>query len=454
MAAAVIGGALGGSLRRGPWRALAVVSVAFGLGSMNASVRSVDRAAAAALASSVPSCRVFGRTLEEAGGLGVLAALDRVECGDSVVEDAGAVFLDDFEIAAGRRFAGEGWLIPLGHESFDLARRRAGGAAALRVTSAEDLGPATRARALTDRIRAGLAGAVAPLGAPGQLLRGLTIGDTDGIDGHTEDSLRRSGLAHLLAVSGSNVAILLGAVALALRRALFVFRVSVCGATLALFVAVVGPDPSVLRAAGMGVIALVALAYGRRTEPLHALGLALVAVVALRPGIVYSTGLHLSAAATTGIVLWTRPLKRRLARLPPVAATAIAATTAAQVAVLPLLVAVFGRVPVVGLPANVLAVPAVAPATVLGLAAAGVGALADGPAGLLARAAAPFSAWILRVAETFGGVAWASPEVPRGWGLVLGVPVVAAAVRAVPGALRPQARNLDGDRQRAQPEER
>nr|MDQ3916598.1 ComEC/Rec2 family competence protein [Actinomycetota bacterium] len=375
------------------------------------------------------------------------------ECTGAVAEDAGAVFLDDARIGAGRRFVAEGWLVPLGDEAFDRARRRAGAAASLRASAFDDLGDASPLHALAGRVRSGLAGAVAPLGRAGQLLRGLTVGDTGGIDPETEEVLRRSGLAHLLAVSGSNVAILLGAVALVLRKAPFVVRVGACGPALVLFVAVVGPDASVLRAAAMGVIALVALSYGRRTEPLHALGLAAVALVAVRPGIVYSTGLHLSAAATAGIVLWTRPLAARLGWLPRLAAVALAATTAAQVAVAPLLAGVFGRVPLGGLPANVLAMGAVPPATILGLAAAAVAPVAETPAALLARAASPFAAWILRVGEIFGAPAWASPEVPRGSGLVLAVPVLAAAARSVPEALRPRTRSLGPTASRTGPEE-
>jgi competence protein ComEC len=432
-----------------------VALVCFGLGALNASVRSVERLPAASLAESVPACRVLGRTLEEPGGLGVLAALDRADCGDrGVVTDAGAVFLDDVAVGPGRRFVAEGWLVPLGDELFDVARRRAGAAAAFAARGASDLGPATRAHALSTHVRDRLAEAVAHLGRPGQLLRGLTIGDTGGIDPHTEEDLRRSGLAHLLAVSGSNVAILLGTIALVLRRASFATRVAACALALVAFVAVVGPDASVLRAAGMGVVALTALVYGRRTEPLHALGLALAAVVALRPGIVYSTGLHLSAAATAGIVLWTRPITRRLGRLPKHASVAVAATIAAQAAVAPLLVGVFGQLPVAGVVANVLALPAVAPATVLGLAAAAAGAVADAPALLLASAAAPFAGWILGVGERLGEPAWASPAVSPRWGIFLAAPVLIAAIAAVPGALRPHARNLDADAPDPHPEGR
>ena len=423
----VSGGAL--AFRRRPWaRAVAVVSLSFALGAANAAMRAPERQPLARLAASVPSCTASGRVLEEAGGLGVLVAMDRIECdGHGRVLDAGVAFADELGLAPGRRFSGEGWVIPLGDGEFERARARAGAAASFRATSFADHGPLPGLHAFSGRVREGLAAAAAPLGPSGALLRGLTIGDTEAIDGGTELLLRRSGLAHLLAVSGSNVAILLGAIAVALRSAPLLVRVTACALVLALFVAVVGPDASVLRAAGMGTVALVALAAGRRSEPLHALGLALIVVVALRPGIVHSAGLHLSVAATLGIVLWAAPLADRL-RLPAPVAVAAGATVAAQVAVLPLLAGVFGSVPLAGLPANLLAIPAVAPATILGLAAAATAPWwATGAEGL-ARLAAPFAGWVLRVGEAFGEPAWASVAVPPAAGLVLGVPVVAAAV--------------------------
>lgn len=437
-------GATAAVLRRGAWRVAGLVALSFASGAASASLRAVERQPVFELARSIPSCEVTGRTLEEAGGLGLLASLDRVDCGDVVADRAGVVFLDDVALAPGRRFEATGWLIPLRDDGFDLARRRAGAAAAFAATHARDAGPSGAVHALAHRVRTGLAGAVAPLGRSGALLRGLTIGDTAGIDAATEDAMRRSGLAHLLAVSGSNVALLLGAVALAAARASLATRIAWCSVALVAFVAVVGPDASVLRAGGMGAIALVALASGRRPEPLHALGLALLGVVAVRPGIVYAAGLHLSAAATAGIVLWARPLAARLHRLPRPLALAAGATVAAQVAVAPLLAGIFGEISLVALPANVAALPAVAPATVLGLAAAATAAVAAPPAEMLARLAAPLSGWVLRVAEIGATPEWAVLSVPRGAGLVLAVPVVVAAGRSLPAKLWPSARTLDG----------
>lgn len=430
-------GAASSMRRRGAVRAIGLVLCAFAFGAVDATVRSPERQPLAALARTVSSCTVEGRTLEDAGGLGLLAAVDVADCdGHARVVDAGAAFLDDFEIAPGRRFSAEGWLIPLTAEPFDRARSRAGAAAALRVTSGSDGGALPGLHAFAGRVRTGLAAATASLGAPGALLRGLTIGDTSGIDRTTEETLRRSGLAHLLAVSGSNVALLLGVVALALRRTRLAARVGACAAALVLFVAVVGPDASVLRAAGMGVVALVAVAAGRRAEPLHALGLALIAVMALRPGIVYSAGLHLSVAATLGIVLWAGPFAARLHRLPRPLAVAAGATAAAQVAVTPLLAGVFGSVPLGGLPANLLAIPVVAPATILGLCAGALAPWSEDSAYAVARLATPLAGWILRVGEAFGGAGWAL-AVPHLWGVVLGVPVVAGAVRRLVKLSRP-----------------
>lgn len=431
--------------RRGPARGAALAGVAFALGAVNAQVRSPDRQPLVALARSVPSCTVAGRTLEDAGGLGLLAAIDTIECdGHARVDDPGAAFVEDLDVAPGRRFSAEGWLLPLGDDAFDRARSHAGASTSLRVTSGRDEGSLPGMHRLAGSVREGLAAAAAPLGAPGALLRGLAIGDTAGIDARAKELLRRSGLAHLLAVSGSNVAILLGVVALALRPAPLLTRVAVAAFALVFFVGVVGPDASVLRAAGMGSVALVALAAGRRTEPLHALGLALVAVVALRPGLVYSAGLHLSAAATLGIVLWAAPVAARFGGFPRWGAAALGGTVAAQLAVTPLLAGVFGSLPVAGLPANLLALPAVAPATVLGLAAGAAAPWSEAVAAGLARVAAPFAAWVLRVGEAFGEPGWASLSLPRSWGVALALPVVGLAVQRV-AMLSRAPRSLDVD---------
>ncbi len=268
------------------------------------------------------------------------------------------------------------------------------------------------------------------------MLLGLTIGDTSRMDPVTEGHLRRAGLTHLVAVSGSNVAIVLGSLMFVAAFAGLRTRLAIATVGLILFVLVTGPEPSVLRAAAMGAIGLAALALGERIPTLHALGLALLCVLALRPGLLTSLGLQLSVAATAGIILWARPLSERLSFLPRPVSLGIGATVAAQVAVAPLLAAGFGEVSVAGLPANLLAMPAVAPATILGFAAAMVGPFwADG-AGFIARLAGPFVTLILKVGDGFGGTAWATVPVPSIVAAAFGVAVIGAAIGTLIGDAR------------------
>jgi len=286
--------------------------------------------------------------------------------------------------------------------------------------------------ALAAAVRRGLLGATESM-APDEraLERGLTIGDTTGFGPSTIESFRRSGLSHLLAVSGSNVAIVIGTTAFALRRFAHRTRIILSAAALTLFVLVVGPQPSVLRAAAMGAVGLAALGWGYRTEPMRALGLALLIVITARPGLVHSAGLQLSAAATAGIVLWTGAIAARLDSLPAPIALALGATLAAQIAVAPVLVATFGELSLIAPLANLIAFPAVAPATVLGLTAGGVGMLSPALGAVIAGWSGPFARWILIVAERSADVGWASVSLPRWVGLLLAAPVVGAAVRSV-----------------------
>lgn len=263
---------------------------------------------------------------------------------------------------------------------------------------------------------------------PAALIAGLTIGDTSGVDYPTTETFRRSGLSHLVAVSGSNVAIVLAAIAIVTARLPLVLRCVLAAVGLGFYVAVVGPEPSVLRAAAMGIVGLLAYVVGRRAAPLNGLGLAVIAVVAAKPELLFSIGLHLSVAATFGIVVWSQPIATALRRVPGLLRAPMAITLAAQIAVAPLLIAVFERLSLVGPVANVLAAPAVPPATVLGLAAGIVGFLSPPLSRLLAAVTVPFAEWILWVADRTAAWSWASVDVPAGVGWALGVPLVALAL--------------------------
>jgi competence protein ComEC len=208
----------------------------------------------------------------------------------------------------------------------------------------------------------------------GGLLPGLVVGDTQAMDPVLVEDFRRAGLAHLTAVSGANVAIVIAGVLAPLRRRAVDRRVQalVAAAALVGFVLLARPGASVVRAAAMGAVTLLALATGRSRAALPALGAAVVVLLLVDPGLARDAGFALSVAATAAIVLlapgWSRRLRSRGWPLPLADAVAVAA--AAGLATAPLVAGLSGLVSPVSLPANLLAAPAVAPATVLGLLAA------------------------------------------------------------------------------------
>lgn len=214
-------------------------------------------------------------------------------------------------------------------------------------------------------------------------------------------------------------------------------------ASLAYFVVLVGPQPSVLRAAAMGVIAVAGvLAGGRRGGP-SILGAGVLVLVVAVPWLAVSWAFALSAFATAGLILLAPWLEERLAagrvagRWPPVIRQALALTGAAQLATLPILVAMGGAVGWVALPANLLAMPAVAPVTVLGLLAAAVSPVVPGLAHVAAMAASWPAGWIATVAQACAGLPLAHLPWPSGWtGLVLLVCSAAAGLVVRRGWLR------------------
>jgi competence protein ComEC len=247
------------------------------------------------------------------------------------------------------------------------------------------------------------------------LLPGLVVGDTRAMDPVLAEDFRRAGLTHLTAVSGANVAIALTGVLWPLRRRAVDRRVQavIGGLVLVGFVVLARPSPSVVRAAAMGAVTLLALASGRSKAAIPALGAAVGVLLLHDPGLARDAGFALSVAATAAIVLlapgWSRRLRDR--GWPPVLADALAVSTAAGLATAPIVAGLSGTVSLVSLPANLLAAPAVAPATVLGLLAAVVGVLVPPLAdGLVWLAGWPVR-WLVLIAERAAAV----PDAAAGW---------------------------------------
>jgi competence protein ComEC len=224
-------------------------------------------------------------------------------------------------------------------------------------------------------LRAGLQRACEPLpDQAGGLLPGLVVGDTSRLDPALEADFRTTGMTHLNAVSGANVAIILGVVLFGVRwtRAGPVLAAVVCALALVGFVILARPSPSVVRAAAMGAIGLLGLASGRPRAALPALAAGVAALIVADPELAGDAGFTLSVLATSGLLLlapaWRDGLRRR--GWPPGAAEALAVPAAAQLACGPVIAGLSGTVSLVAVPANLVVVPAIAPATLLGVAAA------------------------------------------------------------------------------------
>jgi competence protein ComEC len=198
------------------------------------------------------------------------------------------------------------------------------------------------------------------------LLLGVVLGDDRDQSDALTAAFRASGLSHLLAVSGQNVAYTLALAGPLLRPLGLRSRLVATFAILVFFALLTRWEPSVLRAGAMAALACTAATMGRPSTRIRLLALAVAAVVLIDPLLVHAVGFQLSVGATLGITLLTGPLLARL-RGPRWLAEALAVTIAAQVGVAPVALPAFGAIPLASLPANVLAVPVAAPLTAWGL---------------------------------------------------------------------------------------
>jgi competence protein ComEC len=322
--------------------------------------------------------------------------------------------------------SGTGWpvLLPGQRVSIDgvLAPPDPGGlvAAVVRATTKPDvLGRAPWIQRAAGRLRAGLQAACRSLPvAPGGLLPGLVIGDTSRLPVELGDDFRVTGLTHVVAVSGTNLAVVLGLVLFLTRRCRAGPWLStvVCSVAVVGFVVLARPSPSVLRAAAMGLAGLVALATGRPRSAAPSLAAATMIVLFADPALALDAGFALSVFATAGLILlapgWRDALRAR--GVPRVLAEALAVPAAAQVACAPVIAGISGTLSTVAIPANLLAVPAVAPATVLGVLAAVVSPLWPVAAGFLAWLASWPARWLILVAQVGAHLPDASLAWPAG----------------------------------------
>lgn len=274
------------------------------------------------------------------------------------------------------------------------------------------------------------------------LLPGMVTGDTSALDEGLNAAMKTVGMTHLTAVSGANCSLVLGALLLG-ARSLRLPRLPAAGLALgglALFVLMVGPDASVLRAALMGSIAVASLAGGRSGRGLSFLCLAVIGLLLFDPGLGTSFGFLLSVLATLGIIV----LGRRLVDwAPPIIprwlAAAIAVPLSAQLLCGPVIVLLQPQFSTYSLLANVVASPLVAPVTLLGTAAVPLVVPAPWAAAALIAVAGTFSAGVACTARFSAALPGASlPWTEGTFGFLTMALLSAVTVILVRLALRPR----------------
>ncbi len=289
-------------------------------------------------------------------------------------------------------------------------------------------------------IRSDLAAAAQDALPPEQagLLPGLVVGDTSALPEDVETNFRAAGLTHLNAVSGANFSILLGAVLLLTRAVGIGPRTTacICALILVAFVLIARPSPSVLRAAVMGGIGLLALVTGRRRQAVPALCTAVLGLLVWWPQLAVDFGFALSVAATAGLVVlapvWVDWLRRHgWARGP---AEIVAVAGAAHAVTAPIVASMAGTISLVGVAANVAVAPMVAPITVVGASAAVLAPISGTLASLILHLASAPLWWLISVAQwsaSVPGAGFAIPNGVTGGVLVLGITVgIVAALRS------------------------
>ena len=311
----------------------------------------------------------------------------------------------------------EGTVAPLGFADAYQRRRNAHAAiAATRVTPTGTRrgGLAGALDGVRRRAERGLSQGLDPPEAA--LLRGMVLGEDERLSDDVRDDFKRSGLAHIVAVSGQNVVLLIVLVlaACALTGVPLRARLVLAAAVVILYVPLAGGGPSIQRAGVMGVAGLIAALAGRPARRWYALLLAAAATLVVNPRAAGEPGWQLSFAAVAALLVGATPLKEAFARrLPAPLAEATAITVAATVGTAPLMALYFEQLSLAALPANLLAAPAIAPVMWLGVLAGLAGQLAPALALPFTALTAPLLVYVQAVAHVTASTPVSSVRAPR-----------------------------------------
>lgn len=249
------------------------------------------------------------------------------------------------------------------------------------------------------------------------LLAGILLGVDTGLTKELQDAFKNTGTAHIIAISGFNIAIIAG-VFFSVFRNLFGERL---GAVLAIagiffYTFLVGADAAVVRAALMGSLSLLARQLGRRNAGMNALAFVALIMALINPLVIWDVGFQLSFFATLGLILYAEPFSNftdqlitRLAKqasstLTHVINDNVVLTFAAQLTTIPIMAYHFKRISLISFVANPFILPAQPAVMILGGLAVFTGSLIFPLGQLLAWAAWPFAAYTVRVVELFDRV--------------------------------------------------
>lgn len=280
----------------------------------------------------------------------------------------------------------------------------------------------------TDKLRADfLVRSLEREGDAGELLPGLAIGDTTAVDPGLVDAMRITSLSHLVAVSGANcaivVALVVGVVA-ALGGGLVIRMIAGIIALIG-FVALVTPEPSIVRASVMASIVLIFLASSRPVRGIPVLGMTVLGLLALDPWLATDFAFVLSVLATGGILLLTGPLVAVFSTVMPKSlALIVALPVAAQVACQPVLILLNPIIPTWAVLANALAAPAAPVATILGMLACVMGPVIPGLSSALLWVAWLPAAYIAAIGRVLADTPLSSMPWPSGWWGALAIMVL------------------------------
>ena len=234
------------------------------------------------------------------------------------------------------------------------------------------------------------------------LVAGLTIGERSLLSETVELEMKTLSLTHLVAVSGANLAIIVGAIYFLCAGLGLPRNVRYLTALIAMsgYVLLVGPESSVIRAATMALFVMVGLWLGRGSSALNSLSLAIVVLLMIDPGLATDIGFALSAFATAGLLIMAAPMFEWLRQhMPDVVAMGIAASASAQLFTTPVLLILQPSIPLYSVLANLIVEPVVAPITILGILSVLVSAVNIPLAGGVSYLASIMANWIVIVAQ-------------------------------------------------------